>query len=68
MPGLDGGMLMKELKRLYPALVKRTAFVTGDTMGRKAKKILESTARPCLEKPIRPDALRTFVASLLLDQ
>ena len=65
MPGLDGGMLIEELKRHHPALVERTAFVTGDTMGRKASKILKSAARPCLEKPIRPQALREFVARVL---
>ena len=65
MPGLDGGMLIEELKRHHPALVGRTAFVTGDTMGRKASKVLASAARPYLEKPIRPDELREFVARVL---
>jgi len=65
MPGLDGGMLIDELKRHHPALVERTAFVTGDTMGRRASNILKSAARPYLVKPIRPDALRAFVARVL---
>ena len=64
MPDFDGGSLFDVLSSDYPHIVEHTAFVTGDTMGRKARATLERSGRPYLEKPIRPGELRELVAQL----
>ena len=42
-------------------MIGRLAFVTGDTMSPKAREFLESSGRPFIEKPIRPEDLRDLV-------
>jgi PAS domain S-box-containing protein len=64
MPGLDGRNFFFKLSEHHPALAARLAFVTGDTMGQKARDFLKSAGRPYLEKPIRPTELRHLVAEL----
>ena len=64
MPNLDGPSLFQELKESDPDMVGRLAFVTGDTMSPKAREFLESSGRPFIEKPIRPEDLRDLVNHL----
>ena len=43
----------------------RLAFLTGDTISPDAQVFLRATKRPYLEKPIKPDELRSFVSKLV---
>ena len=45
----------------FEHLAQRTAFITGDTMGQSSQKLLGSSKRPYLEKPVSPDELRKLV-------
>jgi signal transduction histidine kinase/CheY-like chemotaxis protein/PAS domain-containing protein len=65
MPGLGGRGLHTALEASRPELLRRLAFVTGDTMGPSARAFLDATGRPRLEKPIAPGELRTLVRRLL---
>ena len=65
MPDLDGRGLYEAIVAEFPDLVARTAFVTGDTMGRSSQTFLEEARRPFLEKPVSPRELCDFVAGLL---
>ena len=64
MPGLNGEAFFSNLSKHHPALAGRVAFVTGDTMGHRARSFLKSAGRPYLEKPIRPADLRQLVADM----
>lgn len=64
MPNLDGPSLFRELERRAPEMVKRLAFVTGDTMSPKAREFLTGSGRPYIEKPVRPQELRDLVHGL----
>lgn len=65
MPHLDGPALYNILRERKPDLADRLAFVTGDTMSPKARRFLESTDRPYIEKPINPKEVRRLVLRLL---
>ena len=67
MPELDGGGLFETLKKNFPDLAKRTAFITGDTMGSASQKLLRESKRPYLEKPVSPKELRNLVHKILND-
>lgn len=64
MPEFDGPTLHELLKGHYPSLLRRLAFVTGDTMSPKIRQFLERCGRPYLEKPIAPTDLRALVMQL----
>ena len=61
MPGIGGAGLIRALRQRWPALVPRTAFITGDSMG-QAKARLD---RPVLEKPVIPHELRSLLRDLI---
>ncbi len=65
MPNMDGRRLFNHIADLHPAEVERLAFLTGDTISPDAQAFLRATKRPYLEKPIRPDELRSFVSKLV---
>lgn len=65
MPGIGGRGLYEALVRDRPAVARRVAFVTGDTMSPVARTFLDGTGRPRLEKPIAPDDLRALMARML---
>jgi|GEM_PF-626594 len=62
MPDVDGPALHAWLSAERPHLLPRLGFVTGDTIGPNAVRFLDRAARPSLEKPFTPAALRAFVA------
>ena len=61
MPELDGPGLYQALKWKAPSLIERMAFITGDTLGRRARRFLKDTGRPCLEKPFTPNDVRALI-------
>jgi signal transduction histidine kinase/PAS domain-containing protein/ActR/RegA family two-component response regulator len=67
MPGVDGRGLYERLSNDFKELAQRTAFITGDTMGETSQKLLQSSKRPYLEKPVSPNEVRKLVYDLLSD-
>ena len=67
MPGFDGASFYAALAEIDPALQRRTAFITGDTLGPSAKQVLPAANRPYLEKPFTPLDVRRLVATVLRD-
>jgi len=61
MPNLDGPGLYRALQSSNPALLARLAFITGDSLSPQLRRFLESTDRPCIEKPLTPDDIRRLV-------
>ena len=64
MPEMDGQTLFRLLKSRSPDAVERVAFITGDTLSPSARKFLDGSGRPYIEKPITPDDLRGLVERL----
>ncbi|MEM7089278.1 MAG: ATP-binding protein [Pseudomonadota bacterium] len=65
MPGVDGRQIYDTLVRRFPDMLRKTAYVTGDTMGQKSLGLLRESGLPYLEKPVSPSELRALVANLL---
>jgi PAS domain S-box-containing protein len=68
MPGESGMDFFGVLRRLYPDLVKRTAFITGGAVTPDTSKFLETAARPILNKPFDLQSLLAFVEGVLAAQ
>ncbi|TQV81825.1 ATP-binding protein [Denitrobaculum tricleocarpae] len=67
MPEIDGRGLYNALETDFPYLLRRCAFITGDTMGKASQALLKELDRPFLEKPVSPDELRKLVFGILGD-
>ena len=65
MPGESGMDFFAVLRRLYPQLVRRVAFITGGAVTPDTSKFLETAARPVLNKPFNPASLAAFVEQLV---
>ncbi|MFT3820093.1 MAG: response regulator [Rubrivivax sp.] len=65
MPDMDGAALWQELRRRHPALAGRLLFVTGDTLSATARRILDATGCPHLNKPFTREDLLQQVARVL---
>ncbi len=66
MPGIDGAHFFAWLKAEKPALVERTAFATGDTLGTDAAQFLREARRPVLEKPFMPAGIARLLQQMAL--
>jgi two-component system NtrC family sensor kinase len=64
MPLLNGAELYERLSETRPELVKRMAFVTGDTIGDSMGDFARSRSRPLLEKPFTKAGIRAVLAAL----
>lgn len=65
MPEMDGRGFFDTIKERHPEMIKRTGFITGDTMGKGSQTFLRDAQRPYLEKPASPKELRAFVSDIL---
>ncbi len=65
MPIVSGIDVHEELSRVRPSLARRTVFMTGGAFTPRARRFLEETRCPCLEKPFRADDLRAALGELL---
>ena len=65
MPELDGIGLYREVEREIPALRRRFAFITGDTLNNATDQFLAATRLPCLSKPFTIDAALSVIAMTL---
>jgi CheY-like chemotaxis protein len=61
MPGESGMDFFGVVRRLYPQLVTRVAFITGGAVTPDTSKFLETAARPVLNKPFTFESLLSFV-------
>ncbi|MEO3431279.1 PAS domain S-box protein [Pelagibius sp. CAU 1746] len=68
MPKLDGPSLYAALERKDPSLLRRTAFVSGDTLSPSARVFLQRVQRPFIEKPFNLDEVRGLIAQILAQQ
>lgn len=64
MPDMDGPALWRTLKERHPALARRIAFITGDTLSAGAVAFLQETGLPGLEKPFTPEDVLSLVARI----
>ncbi len=67
MPRLDGPSLYATLERRDPKLLRRTAFVSGDTLSPSARVFLKRVKRPFIEKPFTLEEVRAVVGQILLE-
>ncbi len=65
MPGESGMDFFGVVRRLYPDLVGRLAFITGGAVTPDTSKFLETASRPVLNKPFNAEALGAFVQQLI---
>ncbi len=64
MPVMTGMDLFEELKRTLPDQATRMVFVTGGAFTDRARRFLDETPNPRLEKPFDNAALKRLVADL----
>jgi two-component system NtrC family sensor kinase len=68
MPDMDGSALWRALSQRHPELQRRVLFVTGDTLSTGARRFLDDTGCPSLDKPFaKGDFLRAVAALLTAD-
>jgi signal transduction histidine kinase len=65
MPGESGMDFFSVLRRLYPELLARVAFITGGAVTPDTTKFLETAARPVLNKPFNAQTLAAFVQHVM---
>ncbi|RYZ08224.1 MAG: response regulator [Myxococcales bacterium] len=67
MPGESGMDFFGVVRRLYPSLMTRVAFITGGAVTPDTSKFLETAARPVLGKPFDAQALAQFIDRMIAD-
>jgi two-component system NtrC family sensor kinase len=65
MPDMDGSALWRALSQRHPELKRRVLFVTGDTLSTGARRFLDETGCPSLDKPFAKGDFLRAVAGLL---
>jgi signal transduction histidine kinase len=58
MPDTDGPRLYTQLERQHPELLRRVAFLTGDTLSAETREFLERTRVPTMAKPFTLEQAR----------
>jgi len=58
MPDTDGPRLYTQLERQHPELLRRVAFLTGDTLSAETSEFLERTRVPTMAKPFTLEQVR----------
>jgi two-component system NtrC family sensor kinase len=64
MPGVDGRQLFDAIKSRWPDMSHRVIFVTGDTAHPETRRFIESSGRPCVNKPFKLEALSEAFAAV----
>jgi two-component system NtrC family sensor kinase len=65
MPEMDGLALWHRVRERHPNLARRVLFVSGDTLSDQARRSLQETGCPSLDKPFSPDDLLVALGGLL---
>ncbi|HLL05252.1 MAG TPA: two-component regulator propeller domain-containing protein [Myxococcaceae bacterium] len=68
MPDMTGMELHETLARELPGQAECMVFITGGAFTEAARRFLETTSRPCLDKPFEPERLRARVRELLVSR
>lgn len=66
MPEMDGPDLYENLKKDFPEMVERIAFITGNNLSESAQQFLASCKRPSLGKPFSPEQIASLITELEL--
>lgn len=66
MPEMDGADLYENLKKEFPEMVDKIAFITGNNLSESAQQFLAACKRPSLGKPFSPEQLSSLIAELEL--
>lgn len=64
MPLLSGPELYERLNETRPDMVRRMAFITGDTIGDRISEFARTSDRPILEKPFTRAGIKALLAAL----
>lgn len=64
MPRMDGPAFYEALEKARPDLVSRVVFLSGGAFTPRAKKFLEQSTRPLLEKPLTLEAFEQFACNI----
>ncbi len=65
MPQVDGIKVYDAIRELAPHLLDRLLFCSGGAFTDRMKGFADSVSTPVLEKPVKPDALRSAIASIV---
>jgi CheY-like chemotaxis protein len=65
MPDTDGPRLHTQLERHHPELLRRVAFLTGDTLSAETREFLERTRVPTIAKPFTLEQVRTLIQQIV---
>ena len=65
---MTGMELHETLHHEVPELAERMVFLTGGAFTEAARRFLESTHLPCLEKPFESERLRARLRTLLTER
>ncbi len=65
MPNMDGPRLYAKLMELSPSLLRRVAFITGDTFSPKVSEFLKESGRPYVQKPFAPLEVHELIDKVL---
>jgi CheY-like chemotaxis protein len=68
MPGTDGPRLYTQLERHHPELLRRVAFLTGDTLSAATREFLERTRVPAMAKPFTLEQVRTLIQQIVRER
>jgi signal transduction histidine kinase len=68
MPGTDGPRLYAQLERHHPELLRRVAFLTGDTLSAETREFLERTRVPAMAKPFTLEQVRTLIQQIVRER
>jgi two-component system NtrC family sensor kinase len=65
LPDIDGRVIWEWLNERQSPLVRRLAFMTGDTMSEETQRFLEETGRPVISKPLSIARVREVLDEIL---
>jgi signal transduction histidine kinase len=65
MPDTDGPRLYTQLERYHPELLRRIAFLTGDTLSPETSEFLERTRVPTIAKPFTLEQVRQVIQQVM---
>jgi signal transduction histidine kinase len=65
MPDTDGPRLYTQLERHHPELLRRVAFLTGDTLSAETREFLERTRVATMAKPFTLEQVRTLIQQIV---
>jgi len=65
MPRMNGIEFYRHLERMYPKMVDRVVFTTGDILSSDIKRFLDEAECPYLAKPFTPDELKGIAKDIL---